>query len=318
MQININKLIGDISITVKDAINEHIGTLQDDINISGIVKDIREHTYLNSPVLYQLYNDIDQLCSNDKLYILKYDNIYHWIEHLEVIICINDNSVVEAAALLENDNRTVYAKDKILLATLVVNNPDNIRFLETQLFHEIRHYYDELKRKKSIYKTEERDLDFFISKHSYEKDIDFNKFKDVIMSNTKYPTSLSFAKKMFISQLYWLNTKEIYAHNENMFGEIKQYYISGGSSEDLEEISETYHTYKNIRDIFTHYKQNLDSKTTEYILSHYGKDFYQIYFNRIGTPQKLDFVYKKIMHKCNLFFKHAEQMKTYCKLQYGK
>ena len=318
MQINFNNLIRNISISVNDAINEHIGTLQDDIDISQIIDDIRNHKYLESPVKYELYKNIEQLQNTDTIYTLLYDNLIPWIEHLEIIICINDNSVIEAAALLENNSRTIYTENSVLLATIVVNNPDNIRFLETQIVHEIRHYYDDFKRSLSVYKSEDRDLNFYLSKHPQEKYIDFNKFKDIIMTNINYPTSLPFVKKMFISQLYWLNNKEIYAHNENMFGEIKHYYMLGGTSDKLDEISETYNIYKNLKDIFVNYKNNLDEKSSQYILKYCGKDLYNIYFNKIGKPTKLDFAYKKIIHKCNIFFKHAEQMKNYCKLQYGK
>ena len=138
MQINFNNLIRNISISVNDAINEHIGTLQDDIDISQIIDDIRNHKYLESPVKYELYKNIEQLQNTDTLYTLLYDNLIPWIEHLEIIICINDNSVIEAAALLENNSRTIYTENSVLLATIVVNNPDNIRFLETQIVHEIK------------------------------------------------------------------------------------------------------------------------------------------------------------------------------------
>lgn len=47
MQINFNNLIRNISISVNDTINEHIGTLQDDIDIIQIIDDIRNHKYLD-------------------------------------------------------------------------------------------------------------------------------------------------------------------------------------------------------------------------------------------------------------------------------
>ena len=79
-----------------------------------------------------------------------------------------------------------------------------------------------------------------------------------------------------------------------------------------------YHIYDAYKVYIRGNINNLDEKSSQYILKYCGKDLYNIYFNKIGNPTKLDFAYKKIIHKCNIFFKHAEQMKNYCKMQYGK
>ena len=46
--------------------------------------------------------------------------------------------------------------------------------------------------------------------------------------------------------------------------------------------------------------------------------FYEIYYGKIGHPKSFNFVFKKIIYNCNKFFKHAEQMKIYCKNKYEK
>ena len=69
----------------------------------------------------------------------------------------------EAAALLDNDKHTIIGKNEILLATLVIYNPDELRFLKNHLYHEIRHYYEAFKHMNS-YKGYDRDLDYLLNK----------------------------------------------------------------------------------------------------------------------------------------------------------
>lgn len=53
-----HELIKDISISVKQAIEESIGTLQTDSNIDKIYNDIENHTYEDNKINYKDYKDI--------------------------------------------------------------------------------------------------------------------------------------------------------------------------------------------------------------------------------------------------------------------
>lgn len=56
----------------------------------------------------------------------------------------------EAAALIDNKEYTILGSDEIILATLIIYNPDELRFLKNHLYHEIRHYYDTFKHNKQM------------------------------------------------------------------------------------------------------------------------------------------------------------------------
>ena len=91
-----------------------------------------------------------------------------------------------------------------------------------------------------------------------------------------------------------------------------------GIKTSLENISETYNFYKSIKDVFTYYKDNLSETYIKWLVKNFGDDFYEIYYGKIGHPKSFNFVFKKIIYNCNKFFKHAEQMKIYCKNKYEK
>lgn len=52
------ELVKDISISIKQAIEESIGTLQTDNNIDKIYDDIENHKYQNNIINYNDYKDI--------------------------------------------------------------------------------------------------------------------------------------------------------------------------------------------------------------------------------------------------------------------
>lgn len=103
-----------------------------------------------------------------------------------------------------------------------------------------------------------------------------------------------------------------------MFGEIDDYFKHNIVNNSLENISETYNFYKSIKDVFTYYKDNLSETYINWLVKNFGDDFYEIYYGKIGHPKSFNFVFKKIIYNCNKFFKHAEQMKIYCKNKYEK
>ena len=59
-------------------------------------------------------------------------------------------------------------------------------------------------------------------------------------------------------------------------------------------------------------------KFQKWLVKNFGNDLYEIYYGKIGHPKSFNFVFKKIIYNCNKFFKHAEQMKIYCKNKYEK
>ena len=134
-------------------------------------------------------------------------------------------------------------------------------------------------------------------------------------NNIPYPL----LQQAILSQLYYLDESEIRAHTENMFGEIYEYFKHNNiENNSLENISETYNFYKSIKDVFTYYKDNLSETYIKWLVKNFGDDFYEIYYGKIGHPKSFNFVFKKIIYNCNKFFKHAEQMKIYCKNNYEK
>ena len=310
-------LIKDISISVKQAIEESIGTLQTDNDIDVIYNDIEKHIYKDNKINYNDYKDILQFNPDDQLYLLTYNNVCN-IKELQIIICINDEMMyTEAAALLDNDKHTIIGKNEILLATLVIYNPDELRFLKNHLYHEIRHYYEAFKHMNS-YKGYDRDLDYLLNKEKQDNrtyNINFIQLKSMLITkNPPFPL----LQQAVLSQLYYLNDQEIRAHNENMFGELDEYFKSGGLDKQLEDISETYCFYKSIYDVFNYYKNNLSDSYINWLTKKFGEDFYKIYYGKVGHPNSFMFVFKKILYNCNKFFKHTNQMKIYCKNKYEK
>ena len=65
-------------------------------------------------------------------------------------------------------------------------------------------------------------------------------------------------------------------------------------------------------------EDNLSETYIRWLVKNFGDDFYEIYYGKIGHPKSFNFVFKKIIYNCNKFFKHAEQMKIYCKNKYEK
>lgn len=313
-----NNLIKCISISVKQAIEESIGTLQIDNNIDKIYNDIENHIYKNNKISYNDYKNIIQFNEHDNLYMLTYNDICN-IKNLQIIICENPNIMyTEAAALIDNKEYTILGSDEIILATLIIYNPDELRFLKNHLYHEIRHYYDTFKHINS-YSGYDRGINYLLNKEQKDNktyNINFLQFKKMLMNNNiPYPL----LQQAILSQLYYLDESEIRAHAENMFGEIDDYFKHNNiENNSLENISETYNFYKSIKDVFTYYKDNLSETYIKWLVKNFGDDFYEIYYGKIGHPKSFNFVFKKIIYNCNKFFKHAEQMKIYCKNKYEK
>lgn len=60
--------------------------------------------------------------------MLTYNNICN-IKNLQIIICENpDIMYTEAAALIDNKDYTIIGTDEIIVATLIIYNPDDLRF----------------------------------------------------------------------------------------------------------------------------------------------------------------------------------------------
>lgn len=72
-----NNIINGISNSLKDVLDETIGTLQlnknESILIAIIFNDLDNQIYLLNKVSYNDYKDIPQLSSTDILYTLSYD-----------------------------------------------------------------------------------------------------------------------------------------------------------------------------------------------------------------------------------------------------
>lgn len=96
----------------------------------------------------------------------------------------------EAAALIDNKEYTILGPDEIILATLIIYNPDELRFLKNHLYHEIRHYYDTFKHINS-YSGYDRGINYLLNKEQKDNktyNINFLQFKKMLMNNNiPYP-----------------------------------------------------------------------------------------------------------------------------------
>ena len=95
-------------------IDEALGSLQyKNKNLNKLLSDIKNDIFNhNNNISYELeYNDIIQ----------KYK--IQWLNRLIIIVKNNVFSCNDAIALIEDSNSTIYNKEYIELATIIINNP---------------------------------------------------------------------------------------------------------------------------------------------------------------------------------------------------
>ena len=324
-----NNIINNVSKSLKDILNETIGTLQlnenESILIDKIFEDLSNKIYLSNSIEYKDFSDIQSINKNDDLYLLAYDitqfnKMYNtdinWIRHLQVIVCNSKNTNVSAAALIENENQTIFTNDSILLATIVIVNPEHERFPKNHIAHELNHYYSEFRKyqKTDLYSVYP-DLDINITDIHYI--IDFSNIRQ-IQQNIN---NLGFIRSVFIECLYWLNESEIKAHIEDIFYELEQNssQISSFSSiDDLDRYSKTLRIYRNIEFILHLFQDYLNDSQKEYLQKKVVPLMKQIY-NRKRVS--LEYIYSKQFAKIKKAYKHVFKLAYYVKNKtsvYGK
>lgn len=313
-------LIIEISKSLKETLEESIGTLQlnkdESVLINTIFNELDNQIYIGNKVSYYDYKDIPQLSPYDTLYTLSYDidkfnknyntNIT-WIKHLQVIVCENNNTYANAAALLDNDKFTVFTNDSILLATIVINNPEHHRFPKNHIAHELNHYYSEFKKyqKTSLYNIYP-DLDINITIPHYA--IDFANINiDKLIDNTANILSV------FIECLYWLNESEIKAHIEDIFTELFNNKVNIANCKSIDELikySPTLLIYYNIDKVLRYFKYSLNDKQNEYI----NKRVVPILRQTVNRKRvSISYIYSKSFTKLKKIYKHINQICAYIK-----
>lgn len=322
-KFNQNLFIKELLKSITDIIYESIGTLQlnndESKLINQIYDDIDNKRYNKLNRLD--YNDISQIQDETDVYSLKYNiqdfNKEHnthidWILNLEIIVTLSDNSnYVNAAALLDNDKRTIFSDSNIIYACIVINNPEHERFPKNYIAHELNHYYSEFNRYKttSIFNVY-GDLELNIKLSNSQ--IDFTNY-EYIKDNL---TNFGFIRQVFLDCLYWLNESEIKAHIEDIYSEIHdnvQNNLNCKNISDITELSQTLKTYYNIDKILHFYKDNLDdmqNKMLQKALLNKVKTIYNR--NRMSLNQ----IYSKLFNKIKKIYKHVNRLYAYNKNEY--
>ena len=313
-QLLYDNIINDVSYSLKQILDETIGSLylndKEKTVIDNIFNDIETEKYKENKITYRDYKELFN--SNDTLFNLQYDNVLDWLEHLEIIIVENNSyTSTNASALLEYDKYTVFTKDKVLYATIVIINPHRERFTKNKIAHELNHYYSEFNRYKttSIYNVY-GDLDLNMQLSNFQ--IDFTDYENINNNLTNF----GYIRQIFLDCLYWLNESEIKAHIEDIYSEIHdniQNNLNCKNISDIKELSQTLKVYYNIDKILHFYKDNLDDMQNMLLQKTLLNKVKTIYNrNRMSLNQ----IYSKLFNKIKKIYKHVNMLYAYNKNEY--
>lgn len=320
-KFNQNLFIKELSKSITDIIYESIGTLQlnndESKLINQIYDDINNKRYNKLNILD--YNDIPQIQDETDVYSLKYNiqdfNKEHnthidWILNLEIIVTLSDNSnYVNAAALLDNDKRTIFSDSNIIYACIVINNPEHERFPKNYIAHELNHYYSEFNRyKKTKLYPVYSDIDINVNYQHYNID-----FSNIELAKFQATTNNAYLKSILIECLYWLNESEIKAHIEDIYYELEQNLNKNicKSINDISKYSETLQYYMNIDKLLNITYKNLTVEQKQYL----NRTLIPLFnLNRTFNKNKrlnIDYVYKKMFNKIKKIYKHIHRIYVY-------
>lgn len=276
-------------------IDEALGSLQyKNKNLNKLLSDIKNDIFNhNNNISYELeYNDIIQ----------KYK--IQWLNRLIIIVKNNVFSCNDAIALIEDSNSTIYNKEYIELATIIINNPLNHIILKSNIAHELNHYikyYNVFLKNKKLNDT---DLDFVIN--TPHKIINFISDYSLIIKTLKQFNKNNFnsyglIKSVFLEILYFLNKSEINAHMENIYGEILKFKMS--NNDKLFDISPTYQIYLNILNVL-----NIISNNTDIEFQDYLKIYIYPIFNKCFPNISFNKIIKRLINRNKTFIIKAEKL----------
>lgn len=315
------EFIKDLSKSITDIIYESIGTLQlnkdESILINQIYNDINDKKY--HKLKPSEYKDIHQLTGLNDIYSLKYNiNDFNkkynthikWILNLEILVSLTDNpNLIDAAALLDSNTRTIFSDDNIIYACIIINNPEHERFPKNYIAHELNHYYSEFNRyKKTKLYPVYSDIDINYTYPHYSIDYsNFDRLKLMLNNNNAY------LKSILLDVLYWLNESEIKAHIENIYYELEQNLNNATCNklDDISKYSETLNHYRNIDKVLHYIYDNISEDQTQY-LNNSVIPLFKVHktFDR-KKRLNINYIFKKMFNKLNKIYKHIHRMYIY-------
>lgn len=292
------KLIHDISKIIKQSLDESYGTLQYETEKNkGFIR-----------LLNTIVSDIKK-SDNTKSYILSYNNIISnygvkWLNGLDLEIKNNVfSNVSEAYALIEVEDKTIFNKQYIELATILVNNPLDNKLLKSSIAHELNHYVKYFNTNASIHMP--NDTDLLISNNSKTMQLKYDEYYDIFKQiNTFTINDFSLygkLKTVYLDILYYCNKSEINAHMENVYGE---FMLNDTTSEikSITEVSQTCALY----DILRNYLNTLlmtDNNDFKQFANKYIKKEY-IKTGNISFEK----IVKRYIQRINVFLEKASKL----------